>query len=113
MIKKCYCGLQAEYIDCCGRFINGTEIPEIPELLMRSRYSAYAQGLVDYIALTMSGKALDGFDKISSKQWAESVTWLGLKVINTYNESTQHGFVEFSAKFMQKKQQITRNPRIK
>lgn len=106
MKQKCYCGLQEEYLDCCGRFINFTVFPETPEQLMRSRYSAYAQGLIDYIAATMSHKALNGFDKDSSKKWADNVIWLGLKVINTFDESREHGFVEFSAKFAQKNHKL-------
>lgn len=107
MLKKCYCGLRVEYNACCGKFIDGSSIPETPEQLMRSRYSAYVQGNVDYIANTMSGKALEGFEKISSKQWADSVTWLRLDVIESFNESNEHGFVEFSAKFIQKNNKLS------
>ena len=102
MLKKCYCGVQIPYSDCCGKFISGKEIPETPEQLMRSRYSAYAQANTDYIRDTMLGKALDGFDEISAKQWAQSLIWLSLNVISTHSESKERGLVEFSALFMQK-----------
>lgn len=106
MIKNCYCGSGIEYFSCCGKFISGDCAPNTPEQLMRSRYSAYAQGIIDYIAATMSGTALDGFDNVSSKKWADSVIWLGLNVINAYNQSDDHGFVEFSAKFLQKNNKL-------
>ncbi len=103
---SCYCGSNEEYDLCCHPFVGGKKLPVTPEQLMRSRYSAYAQGIIDYIIDTMSGKALSGFVKSSAKQWADSVIWLGLKVINSYNETKEHGFVEFSAKFMQKNNKL-------
>lgn len=99
---NCYCGSNIAYADCCKPFIEMLSKPETPEQLMRSRYSAYAQGLTDYIARTMSGKALQGFDRIGAKNWAQSVIWLGLTVIKAYNQNSTQGFVEFSAKFMSK-----------
>jgi SEC-C motif-containing protein len=106
VIKKCYCGLYSAYEDCCGKFIDGLDKPKTPEQLMRSRYSAYVQGKVDYIADTMLGNALQGFEKNSSKQWADGVIWLKLDVIKSFNESNERGFVEFSAKFMRKNNKL-------
>lgn len=76
----CPCGLQRDYSDCCGRFIKQGYLPETAEALMRSRYTAYTQGNVDYIAQTMKGAALDGFHPDQAKAWAEQVQWLGLTV---------------------------------
>lgn len=39
--KACPCGSGQNYALCCGRFIEGDDIPETPEQLMRSRYTAY------------------------------------------------------------------------
>ena len=44
----CPCGLPADYAACCGRFHAGEAAPDA-ERLMRSRYSAYARGLADYL----------------------------------------------------------------
>lgn len=68
---------------------------------MRSRYSAYVQANIDYIQASMCGKALEGYDLISSKQWAESVTWQGLKVKKSYIDKgdAKLGYVDFIAKF--------------
>ena len=51
MISRCPCGLPAEYDDCCGRYHRGGSAPT-PELLMRSRYSAFAVGDADYLLRT-------------------------------------------------------------
>lgn len=48
---RCPCGLPAEYDDCCGRFHRGTAAPTA-ELLMRSRYSAFAVGDATYLLRT-------------------------------------------------------------
>ena len=96
----CPCGLQ-NYSDCCALYHTGERIPATPEALMRSRYAAYALANIDYIQKTMRKKALAGFDKSNAKAWANSVTWLGLKVIHTRNESLDRGFVEFIARLIE------------
>lgn len=48
---RCPCGLPADYDDCCGRFHRGAAAPT-PELLMRSRYTAFAVGDSAYLAAT-------------------------------------------------------------
>lgn len=50
-MKPCPCGLPATYADCCGRFHAGAAAPTA-ELLMRSRYSAYAVGDAGYLLRT-------------------------------------------------------------
>lgn len=54
----------------------------------------------------MKDVALKDFDKASAKQWAESVTWLKLKVLRAYIDSAipDTGFVEFKAYYRYKKQ---------
>ena len=48
---RCPCGLPADYADCCQRFHRGAAAPT-PELLMRSRYSAFAVGDSAYLSRT-------------------------------------------------------------
>lgn len=50
-MKPCPCGLSGGYDACCGRFHRGGVAPT-PELLMRSRYSAYALGDIAYLLRT-------------------------------------------------------------
>jgi SEC-C motif-containing protein len=53
--KACPCGLPAAYAECCGRFhrglADGVSAPTA-ELLMRSRYSAFAVGDAGYLLAT-------------------------------------------------------------
>ncbi|MCB5178419.1 YchJ family protein [Streptomyces antimicrobicus] len=45
----CPCGLPASYADCCGRFHSGAQHAPTAELLMRSRFSAFALGDTAYL----------------------------------------------------------------
>jgi SEC-C motif-containing protein len=97
----CPCGTNKAYRLCCEPFISGTQLPPTPEALMRSRYTAFAQANMDYIAETMKGPVKDQFNVESSKQWAQHVTWLGLDVIDVtpVTEQDDKGFVEFNVRY--------------
>ncbi len=96
--KRRPCGLPAEYDDCCGRFIEGRALPENPESLMRSRYTAFTQANVQYIRRTMQGKPLKNFNLRMTQDWASRVTWLGLTV-HTSEVVGNRGTVSFCARF--------------
>jgi SEC-C motif domain protein len=92
----CACGYAAAYEKCCGRYHAGAlhlQAPT-PEALMRSRYSAYALGLRDYIVATWHESTrpaqLERFDS--------GVKWLGLTVKRAWIASDNEGFVEFVAR---------------
>lgn len=48
---SCPCGLGDDYATCCGRYHEGEPAPTA-ELLMRSRYSAFAVGNAAYLRRT-------------------------------------------------------------
>lgn len=48
----CPCGSRKPYLSCCAPFVSGEEVPDTPAQLMRSRYTAYALGEVDYVMET-------------------------------------------------------------
>lgn len=95
----CPCGSMVDYSNCCGLYIGGAAIAESPEILMRSRYTAYTLANVSYIKRTMRGKALIGFNAGEAKRWARRVSWTGLQIVNAFNEHADKGFVEFIARF--------------
>lgn len=94
----CPCGSNKLYQDCCGGFISGVKLPNTPEELMRSRYTAYSQGNMQYIKDTMQSPALDQFDEPSAAAWAQRVQWLKLTVIQASQHATK-GKVEFIAQY--------------
>jgi SEC-C motif-containing protein len=98
----CPCGNKTPYAACCGLYIESNVAAPTPEALMRSRYSAYSQANVDYVAKTMQGIAAKGFDFEASKHWAQQVTWLGLTVTSQKMKTPKIGFVIFEAKYSEK-----------
>lgn len=52
MTELCPCGLGSTYDTCCGRFHRGEASAPTPELLMRSRYCAFAVGDAGYLMRT-------------------------------------------------------------
>ena len=89
----CPCG-GADYATCCGRYHNGASAPDAASL-MRSRYSAYALKLDDYLLATWhSGKRPATLDLA-----ADSTKWLGLEVKSHLSESANRATVEFVARY--------------
>jgi SEC-C motif-containing protein len=68
---------------------------------MRSRYTAYSQGNIDYIVHTMTGPAAEGFDPEETRKWAKSVRWVKLEVISA-SMNGDEGEVSFKAYYAKK-----------
>jgi SEC-C motif-containing protein len=83
---------------CCGPLIDGSRKPSGPEALMRSRYSAYTQGAIDYLSQTLAPEAVEGFNPEDAKEWSSQAQWQGLDV-RRVAENDDVGEVEFVAKF--------------
>ncbi len=100
----CPCGVSSVYALCCGRFIDGQQSAQTPEELMRSRYTAYAHSMIDYIAKTVRGKARHDFCAQSAKQWSQSVVWDSLTVleISPVDVFSTRGTVTFEARYIDK-----------
>jgi SEC-C motif-containing protein len=99
-LVNCPCGSGTDFKACCGLYLSGEKHPDTPEALMRSRYSAYFKGNLDYIQETMRGPALMKFDKRIAPKYPQ--TWLGLEVLNAYPDLDPNvGYVEFIAQYKQ------------
>lgn len=90
----CPCSSGAPYSVCCGPWHAG--LPEgvfapTPEALMRSRYTAYALGLIDYLLATWHPSTAPGELELAP------VKWLGLDVLQA-QASGDAGVVEFVAR---------------
>lgn len=96
----CFCDSKNDYAVCCEPYLNRKQQPETPEALMRSRYTAYCLADIDYIQMTMRGKATRGFDAVAAKRWAKRVTWIKLVVLDTSQTNSPKGYVEFIATFV-------------
>ena len=96
--QLCPCGTGNAYFDCCGAFISNQKIPSNPEALMRSRYTAYTQVNLDYIAQTMKSPAADNFNAQNAREWAKRAKWVKLEVVKASQEFNK-GIVEFRAHY--------------
>lgn len=98
-MTHCPCGSTSEYSLCCGVFIDQKQRPTTPELLMRSRYTAYFLKNFNYVKQTMRGKPAQDFDE--ARTALQHINWIELQIIHTSMQSTTHGFVEFIAYFIE------------
>lgn len=98
---NCPCGTGLTYENCCEVYIKGDKMPETAELLMRSRYTAFAKAEVKYLEKTLAPESRGDFDAASTRKWAEQATWKGLKIMSTSGgtASDKKGTVEFVATY--------------
>lgn len=101
MADKCPCGTGASYDTCCGKYHRGAS-PETAEQLMRSRYSAFVKGEIDYLRETLWPPYQKKFDSASYAQRSKESLWLGLEILESVNgqSSDSKGTVHFIAKSM-------------
>ncbi len=66
---------------------------------MRSRYSAYVLGDIDYLLQTTLPAQQSALDRDAMHDWSSQSTWLGLEVEGVERPSgrPEHAFVTFSA----------------
>jgi len=96
-VSVCACGSQLHYEACCGRFLELCDVPQTPETLMRSRYTAYSRGNMSYIKNTMKYTALQDFNETP----VTNIIWVGLKIVNVSVVTGNQGFVEFIAHYIE------------
>ena len=90
----CPCGSEKPYTACCQPWhtglAEGVHAPT-PEVMMRSRYSAYVVGQIEYLLATWHPSTAPGELELSP------VKWLGLDVRHA-EETGDAGVVEFVAR---------------
>ena len=94
VVKTCPCGRPLPYAECCGPAHDGAA-PATAEALMRSRYSAFALGDVDYLQHSWHP------DTRPRKLVADDTRWTGLDVVDTSGGGLfdTEGEVEFVARY--------------
>ncbi len=94
-VQPCPCGSEEVYADCCGVWhqglASGAHAPT-PQELMRSRYSAYVLGLLEYLNATWHGSTAPGDLELPPTKW------LGLEVRH-FEAAGDAGLVEFVARY--------------
>jgi SEC-C motif-containing protein len=91
----CPCESGQAYGDCCGRWHAGLAdgvLAPTPEALIRSRYSAYVLGLLEYLLTTWHPSTAPGDLELPP------LKWLGLEVRHAQTTGDA-GVVEFVARY--------------
>jgi SEC-C motif-containing protein len=109
----CPCGNEASTEQCCGPIIQGERKPATAEELMRSRYSAYVLGEIEYILSTHHPKTAEQADRRSTEQWSKQAKWEGLEIRATEKGGPEddEGEVEFVAHYKIKDREFVHHER--
>jgi SEC-C motif-containing protein len=106
---KCPCTSGAEFADCCEPILLGARAATTAEELMRSRYTAYATGNIDWIVESQSPDGRQFVDRKATEGWSKRSTWRGLEVLKVDQGQADdaEGFVEFKAHYTAGGEDIT------
>ena len=102
----CPCCSQRNFDDCCGPIIQGGVAPTA-EAVMRSRYTAFALGKLDYVQRTHAPEVYDDFNRAEAERLAKECEWQGLE-IRTSTETGDTAEIEYQLKFRRKEQNIAK-----
>jgi SEC-C motif domain protein len=102
--SHCPCGSEQFLEKCCLPLIQGKQKPETAEALLRSRYTAFTRGDVDYVLSTYHSKTRKDVKREEIEEWSKNSEWLGLQVVQVEHgaKSETEGTIVFSAKYKDK-----------
>ncbi len=108
-MAKCHCNSDLDFDNCCGPVLSGEKPAATAEALMRSRYSAYVCGEIDYLSESLHPDHRADHDVAATRRWAESADWIGLEIRSTKDgaEGDDEGQVEFIVSY--REQGVVRN----
>ena len=98
----CPCGSHKLLAKCCGRYLSRQVAAPTAEALMRSRYSAFCTGNIDYLIATHhTGSKNSAGDREHLAGTLKTTRWLNLLVIETRQGKARdkRGTVEFVAAY--------------
>ena len=97
--ELCPCGSGALEAACCAPLHAGAPAPTAVAL-MRSRYSAYVRGAIDYVVATHDAATRGTIDVEAATRWSHDTVWQGLEIVGTERgtEADDTGVVEFIAR---------------
>ena len=102
MSRPCPCESKRTYDKCCEPYILGRKVPETAELLMRSRFSAYAMNMAEYLVATTAAEEREKLDVDELGRYCRAVKCISLKVLETQGGKggDETGVVVFHAKLL-------------
>ena len=100
-MSNCPCESGNDYSKCCEPFHKGADQAATAEQLMRSRYSAFVKGEVDYIYDSHNPDTRGEVNKDEIRTWSENSEWQGLDILDVQKGGAEDevGRVEFVAHY--------------
>ena len=97
-MPTCPCGSGLVDAACCSLYLDGIPAPTALAL-MRSRYTAYVRGAIDYLVDTHDPRTRASVDVAAVTRWSRETEWRGLEIVATERggEDDDTGIVEFVA----------------
>ena len=100
--SPCPCHSGEKYKKCCQPYHKGI-LPKTALLLMRSRYSAYALGIIEYIMTTTHPNNPDASIALSDWQtsiaeFSKTTQFIGLSILE-FVDGENEAYVTFEARF--------------
>lgn len=98
---QCPCGSDNSFGDCCGPLLRGKQKATCAEQLMRSRYSAFHKGDINYLLKTHHPSQHAETEEQDLINTTAGTQWLGLTILGTENGNREddQGQVEFLARY--------------
>ena len=94
-MEKCYCKSGEAFSQCCQKYIAVLEVPSTAEALMRSRYSAYCLGDVNYLQATTHDHTWKDEELKFIQDWADNSHWQHLEIVEALED-----VIEFKAYYI-------------
>ena len=100
-MEPCPCGSGNEFEACCEPFIAKEKECKTAEELLRSRYAAYDQKVINYILDTTHPKLKEEQNEKMIRDWANSCEWMELKILDVHGgqEDDTEARIEFQATY--------------
>ena len=94
-MKKCYCKSGLSFIECCEPLLRVEKVAKTPLDLMRSRYSSYCLGDVNYLKATTHDHTWSDEELKFIQDWADNSIWQHLEIVSSIGD-----MVEFKAYYI-------------
>jgi SEC-C motif-containing protein len=104
----CPCDPNNTYENCCSIAHKNIKAVKTAHQLMRSRYSAFVMGNIDYLQRSHhSTQRPSRKEALEIEQWSKTVKWLELEIVQTTLgvEKDFMGTVEFKAFYIENNQE--------
>ncbi|MFP4681969.1 MAG: YchJ family protein [Chitinispirillaceae bacterium] len=107
--ELCPCGSGRTYEECCEPVVMSVRPAATAEELMRGRYAAYANGVVDFVLSSTHPDRRKECDERAIKSWSKNSEWHGLEIVSTEKGGADdnEGNVEFIAHFTEDRMKKT------